>query len=368
MNHDGREDIVAEVRDNKDNLKILVIPQLVSGISPQHYTYTNGSNFYYNGLNENRWLVTDWNCDGYNEVILRNEYCTNVVSMIDTKYDTTFSNLRNFNLSQRIGFVPKDKLYYSIYDWDGDNKLDVVVQTIKQWATNSTYLLCKNISINDQTSLTLINRNRDTLPALIDGECEELVPKKYSNQILYKDTTYNFVESEVYDPITKKLIPIWIRVNTFNIYYRELLSTTFSVYEDSLFLISGIVCGKSLNDTLRRRGFQYNYISVEYSDTKKTSEGLKRDTFYSKPSDINKINSYTINIYPNPAKDKLHFSSLHHLPFHFKFYNSIGAEVYITPINDGITVFDVSSLLPGIYFVQVSYDDFKEVRKLVIER
>lgn len=84
------------------------------------------------------------------------------------------------------------------------------------------------------------------------------------------------------------------------------------------------------------------------------------------------MNISKINIYPNPVVDRLTIS-LNYSSFtdiELKLFNSIGNIVYNTEFKDKkqvLKVLDVESYSRGIYFLEISADGKKTIKKIIIK-
>ena len=79
-----------------------------------------------------------------------------------------------------------------------------------------------------------------------------------------------------------------------------------------------------------------------------------------------KSSNFNISIYPNPAKDKLYITSSSNEKLNeLRIYNQVGVQVYYS--SAFTSPLDISSLLPGVYIVQIMTDKEVMSNKLVIE-
>ena len=182
-NHDGWDDILTEVIDTKDSLRIIAIPQTINGITSLQYTYYNSDNYDQGSFSsgDRRLTVQDLNCDGYPEVIRFGENCDTRCYIYDTKYDTTFSNLIPLNLSQKFGIQAYEGLGDNFFDYNGDGRVDLFgAFAVKNKFQQKKFMIFKNVSINDNTSLTMISSIRDTLNSIKPMSCNETFSSIYS--------------------------------------------------------------------------------------------------------------------------------------------------------------------------------------------
>jgi hypothetical protein len=77
-------------------------------------------------------------------------------------------------------------------------------------------------------------------------------------------------------------------------------------------------------------------------------------------------NNLNVSIYPNPAKDKLYITSSKNEKLNeLRIFNQVGMQVYYSSAFD--SPIDISSLLPGVYIVQIKSEKGVSSNKLVIE-
>ena len=74
-----------------------------------------------------------------------------------------------------------------------------------------------------------------------------------------------------------------------------------------------------------------------------------------------------VNIYPNPVQDKIIIELSAVSRYIISLCNMLGQQVMKTEFTATKTELDVSELPKGVYFVQVSNDQFKEVKKIIIQ-
>ena len=82
--------------------------------------------------------------------------------------------------------------------------------------------------------------------------------------------------------------------------------------------------------------------------------------------DINNFNIDKINIYPNPAKDKIHVSNIDAVSAEIRIFNVLGKQVF-HQIKTPEKTIDVSSFNKGIYIVKIDIDGKTKTQKLVIQ-
>ncbi len=81
--------------------------------------------------------------------------------------------------------------------------------------------------------------------------------------------------------------------------------------------------------------------------------------------DVIKFNIDKINIYPNPAKDKIHVSNIDAVSAEIRIFNVLGKQVFYQSKIREKTI-DVSSFNKGIYIVKLDIDGKTKTQKLVI--
>lgn len=80
---------------------------------------------------------------------------------------------------------------------------------------------------------------------------------------------------------------------------------------------------------------------------------------------INEVVQYAVEMYPNPAKDKVVFSNDSNSPISYELITINGMVIQKGSIGIGKSTLDVQNLSEGIYFVNIGG---KELRKLVIKK
>ena len=83
--------------------------------------------------------------------------------------------------------------------------------------------------------------------------------------------------------------------------------------------------------------------------------------------DINNFNIDKINIYPNPAKNKIHVSNIDAVSAEIRIFNVLGKQVF-HQIKTPEKTIDVSSFNKGIYIVKIDIDGKTKTQKLVINK
>ena len=171
-NHDGWDDILVELGDNPDmaNQKLVLIPQMNTGITNQQYIYNYSDNMSGGSSSDERLYVDDMNCDGYPEVYRFRGDCEWKVYVHDTKIDTTYSNQTPINFSQ----TPETYNYSSlimglpgVFDWDGDGKNDfITIGKAKPTNIDYEFIYFKNNSVDDNTTLQYLSYKIDTVLSL----------------------------------------------------------------------------------------------------------------------------------------------------------------------------------------------------------
>lgn len=80
---------------------------------------------------------------------------------------------------------------------------------------------------------------------------------------------------------------------------------------------------------------------------------------------IPEVNTTTFQVYPNPVQNKLFISYPNNQPVQkVSIYNTLGREVKKTTLQESI---DVSTLSTGIYFVVITSNQTKTVRKIFVQ-
>jgi hypothetical protein len=82
----------------------------------------------------------------------------------------------------------------------------------------------------------------------------------------------------------------------------------------------------------------------------------------------NADNKQGIRIYPNPATNEVIIENAGGELQNIGFYNNLGQCIYISYTNDPKKVMDISSLLPGVYFIKVLTNRYTVTEKLMIQR
>jgi hypothetical protein len=80
-------------------------------------------------------------------------------------------------------------------------------------------------------------------------------------------------------------------------------------------------------------------------------------------------NHKLLNIYPNPAKDKLNIISGKKLQVDLQMFNSLGSVVISKgKVNiTGAYKLDISQLNPGVYFIRITGTELQEIQKVIIQ-
>lgn len=83
-------------------------------------------------------------------------------------------------------------------------------------------------------------------------------------------------------------------------------------------------------------------------------------------ADFSKLN---LTIYPNPVADELTVSLDRIEDYQCSFYNALGQKINVEAENpqNGIKKFRTASLSEGLYFLDVSKDDYHDIRKIMIK-
>ena len=170
----------------------------------------------------------------------------------------------------------------------------------------------------------------------------------------------------IINPSTGKFAdPAWVKfqvIRKYNSYGNYLPK---SVYEDTLFLSNGIVCGGLLQDTFRRRVLKDSYIFKKISDTSSDDQYIPIDTSFTDASNVKEINSDVIKLYPVPTYDKLYIEFPYEYAYKIKFYNSISEQVEIPQVENN--TFDVSFLKSGIYIAIIQIGEQELMKNFIID-
>jgi len=104
----------------------------------------------------------------------------------------------------------------------------------------------------------------------------------------------------------------------------------------------------------RSRAYMYYGLSVR----------CLKDT----PSEINEINSQEkIDIYPNPAIDKIYINCAEKQNLKMQVYNSVGQCVLQKELSNKSNTVDISSLTRGIYIIKLITPDGTYIKKIIKE-
>lgn len=74
-----------------------------------------------------------------------------------------------------------------------------------------------------------------------------------------------------------------------------------------------------------------------------------------------------INIYPNPADNKLYISFNAEAPVHLKLHDLLGRTLTSEKITSDQPVIDISAVPPGLYYLQISGCNYNVCKKLIIQ-
>ena len=92
---------------------------------------------------------------------------------------------------------------------------------------------------------------------------------------------------------------------------------------------------------------------------------------YCLPTSINKLSTFTFNLYPNPTNGNVTIEMNNNLneQLTLKVFNIIGDEVFISLLkNEKKQSFDLRGLANGLYFVKISGNKFNKIEKLIIQK
>lgn len=82
--------------------------------------------------------------------------------------------------------------------------------------------------------------------------------------------------------------------------------------------------------------------------------------------DVDNFKIDTVSFYPNPAKDKIHFSNIDAVSAEIRIFNVLGKQVLHQSKITEKTI-DISSFNKGIYLVKIDVDGKSKTQKLVIQ-
>lgn len=116
------------------------------------------------------------------------------------------------------------------------------------------------------------------------------------------------------------------------------------VEEGALFEIS--VFELLSETTYYYRAFADNTIGVGYGEI---------ISFQTRPTGIDENSRFKLNVYPNPAREKVNIVSQNGILDNVAVYSSTGSLIYMTSINSDKGEIDVSRLSPGVYIIKVQY-------------
>lgn len=72
-----------------------------------------------------------------------------------------------------------------------------------------------------------------------------------------------------------------------------------------------------------------------------------------------------LSLYPNPAKDVIHFNIDKQVNVTFEIWNMVGGQIQLGKAHQGLNTVDIKKLLPGVYFLKLSTDKEIKVLKFV---
>ena len=88
-----------------------------------------------------------------------------------------------------------------------------------------------------------------------------------------------------------------------------------------------------------------------------------------KPASVARLNSSSVQVYPNPVIDRLTIEHKESLVREIIIRNALGAEmIFVQPEGLGRTLIDVSKLAAGLYFLDILGEQEIETQKIVISR
>lgn len=79
------------------------------------------------------------------------------------------------------------------------------------------------------------------------------------------------------------------------------------------------------------------------------------------------IKNEYLNIYPNPANDKIHVSCANNRQMKMEIYNLMGELLMQRELSDNRNEIDISSLVTGMYILKVSGSDWTGQKKVIIK-
>ena len=119
------------------------------------------------------------------------------------------------------------------------------------------------------------------------------------------------------------------------------------------------------NAWFRSLGTYYAYIN-RFSIVK--TRGYSVRCIKDFATDIKEIKYYDkVNIFPNPATNKIYITSTESQDLFIKVYNIIGECLLQKELNSGTNDIDISSLSKGVYIIILTGSDWTEQRKLTKE-
>lgn len=80
---------------------------------------------------------------------------------------------------------------------------------------------------------------------------------------------------------------------------------------------------------------------------------------------INNPKTYSLNIFPNPASDKISIETAIQQPLYFLLWNNTG-KLVSKILLEGNTSFDVNELAAGIYIAEIKSETYSERKKLIV--
>jgi hypothetical protein len=79
------------------------------------------------------------------------------------------------------------------------------------------------------------------------------------------------------------------------------------------------------------------------------------------------FSKWEVNIYPNPASDKLYIENQSGMEMLLELYDITGKMIVNSILTGDLEVIDVQGIRPSIYFLKIPIDDSRQQKKLIIE-
>ena len=110
-----------------------------------------------------------------------------------------------------------------------------------------------------------------------------------------------------------------------------------------------------------------NGLIYEYYDKK--IQGMSVRCIQDSPNDINENNKviYNINLYPNPANDKVYIENIENQNLNLSIYNILGDAVILKKLEKGRNEIKINSLSNGVYMIEISGSKGAMKQKIIKE-